>query len=66
MPRRKTPKLLTRLNLSKGKITECLEVVDIQRNINRTGLTPRQVKARKIHFRLQNITVWDFRDVKTL
>lgn len=51
MPRRKTPKLLTRLNLSKGKITECLEVVDMHREIlTEQGLHPRQVKARKIHF----------------
>ena len=51
MPKRKTPKLLTRLNLSKGKITECLEVVDMHRDIlTEQGLHPRQVKARKIHF----------------
>ena len=51
MPRRKTPKLLTRLSLSKGKITECLQVVDMHREIlTEQGLHPKQVKARKIHF----------------
>ena len=51
MPKRKTPKLLTRLNLSKGKITECLEVVDMHREIlTEQGLHPKQVKARAIHF----------------
>jgi len=51
MSKRKTPKLLTSLNLSKGKIKECLQVVDMHREIlSEQGLHPKQVKARKIYF----------------
>ena len=46
--KKKQPKILTKLGLTKGKIADCMQVVEMHREIlSEQGLHPEQVSTRK-------------------